>query len=269
MNVVELAIELHALTIIGSSGYQKCISHLWNGWVLQHGDDSSRFVGDSEKMNTNYWSHFRSDRMRVPRYQNAAQIAFSIIYVALYTWAVNTANPSVDLDIVEIILYVFTAGFICEEVSEVWRLRRFRLTFWNIFNFTLYSLLTVSFVLRILAVVHPPGSARDRFNLLSYNFLAFSSPLFWSRLVLCLGTFRFLGAMVVVVKTLMKESIIFFALLVLILVGFLQAFVGLDQVDNNLTATNFIVQTMVNAIMQSPDFNGFENYAVRIAPFQA
>jgi hypothetical protein len=39
--------------------------------------------------------------------------------------------------------------------------------------------------------------------------------------------------MLVVLKVMMKESLIFFALLIVIIVGFLQAFVGMDNADSN------------------------------------
>ena len=107
-------------------------------------------------------------------------------------------------------------------------------------------------------VGHPD---RGRFNELSYNFLAFSAPMFWMRLLLYLDTFRFFGAMLVVLKVMMKESLIFFALLAIVMVGFLQAFLGMDQVDDNANATSFIMQTMLNSVLGSPDFSGFEKFA--------
>lgn len=101
-------------------------------------------------------------------------------------------------------------------------------------------------------------------NEISYNFLAFTAPMFWTRLLLYFDSFRFFGAMLVVTKVMMKESLIFFTLLAFILIGFLQAFVGLDQVDNNLDATQFVVENMIKAILTSPEFDGFENFG---APF--
>jgi hypothetical protein len=61
---------------------------------------------------------------------------------------------------------------------------------------------------------------------------AFSAPMFWMRLLLYLDSVRFFGAMLVVLKVMMKESLIFFALLIVIIIGFLQAFVGMDNADN-------------------------------------
>jgi len=261
-NVIERAVDLHALRIIGSSGYQKCISYLWKGWLIQDENDPSRFIEYRDKTNTSYWSHLDPDRMRVPLYQNALQIIISVVYLALYSGAINTINPSGDLDVVEGLLYIFTAGFLCDEISKFWKVGRYYFSFWNAFNSVLYALLVVSFVLRMIALGHPLGShPRERFNELSYDFLAFSAPMFWARLLLYFDSFRFFGTMIVVVKVMMRESLIFFALLLVVLIGFLQAFIGLDQVDNNLSATSFVVKALLNAIMTSPEFDGFERFS--------
>jgi hypothetical protein len=262
-NAIEKAVDLHAVTVIGSSGYQKCINYLWRGWVVQDDDDPSRFVDWEDKTNTNYWSHIDPDRMRVPRYQNWVQIAFSFIFLGLYTGAINTINVTGDLDVVEGILYIFTVGFICDEANKFWKVGRFYISFWNMFNSTLYALLTISFVLRMVALGHPLGEdKRKRFNELSYDFLAFTAPMFWMRLMLYLDTFRFFGAMLVVLKVMMRESLIFFALLLVVMVGFFQAFVGMDIADDYVSDYTFVIQAMLNAVMQSPEFSGFDNFSV-------
>ncbi len=57
--------------------------------------------------------------------------------------------------------------------------------------------------------------------------------MFWMRLLLYLDSIRFFGAMLVVLEVMMKESLIFFALLIVINIGFLQAFIGMDAADNH------------------------------------
>ncbi|KAH9880424.1 hypothetical protein IAQ61_000715 [Plenodomus lingam] len=262
-NAIEKAVDLHALTVIGSSGYQKCISYLWRGWVVQDDDDPSRFVNYENKTNTSYWAHMDPDRMRVPRYQNFVQIAISVIFLGLYTGAINTINPMGDLDVVEGLLYIFTVGFICDEANKFRKVGRYYVSFWNMFNSTLYALLSVSFVLRMIALSNDFGSdARQIWNRKSYDFLAFTAPMFWMRLLLYLDTFRFFGAMLVVLKVMMRESLIFFALLVVVMVGFFQAFLGLDIADDSLADdVPFVIQAMLNAVMQSPEFEGFDNFS--------
>ncbi|KAH7359805.1 hypothetical protein BKA66DRAFT_426775 [Pyrenochaeta sp. MPI-SDFR-AT-0127] len=262
-NAIEKAVDLHALTVIGSSGYQKCINYLWRGWIVQDDDDPSRFVPFENKTNTNYWAHMDPDRMRVPRYQNWVQIAFSLIYLGLFTGAINTINPKGDLDVVEGLLYLFTLGFICDEANKFWKVGRYYISFWNMFNSTLYALLTVSFVMRMVALGHPlHDHQRSRYNTLSYDFLAFTAPMFWIRLLLYLDTFRFFGAMLVVLKVMMRESLIFFALLLVVMVGFFQAFLGLDFADDELAdSMAFVIKAMLNAVMQSPEFDGFDKFS--------
>ncbi|KAK7523545.1 receptor-activated Ca2+-permeable cation channel [Phyllosticta citriasiana] len=261
-NAIEKSVDLHALRVIGSSGYQRCISFLWKGWLVQDDEDPSRFVDWKKKGNTSYWAHIDPDRMRVPAYQNALQIIISVAFLALYTGSINTQNPGGDLDAVEGLLYIFTAGFVFDEVAKLWKVGRYYFSFWSAFNSTLYALLIVSFVTRMVALSHDWDSEpRKNFNTLSYNFLAFSAPMFWMRLLLYLDTFRFFGAMLVVLKVMMKESLIFFAMLFFVLIGFFQAFIGMDQVDEKITATTFIVQSMLAAILQSPEFEGFDNFA--------
>lgn len=264
LNVVERAVDIHALRIIGSSGYQKCIKYLWRGWYTQDARDPSRFVEYKEKDNTSYWAHFRPERMRTPVYQNAVLIFFSLLYLGLYTAVINTVNPSGDLDVAEAILYTMTMSYLCDEMTKIWKIGRHYLGFWNVFNLTLYTLLAVSVILRMVALAHSSDvndEERRHFNLLSYNFLAFAAPMFWMRLLLFLDTFRFFGAMLVVLEVMMKESIIFFALLFFVLIGFLQAFIGMNETNFGVPITGSIVQGMANSIMQSPDFELFQNFA--------
>lgn len=250
--------------MVPSGSYQKCIKYLWRGWLHQDDKDAANFIEYKDKANTSYWAHFNPDRMRAPRYQNALQIFFSFLYLALYTGAINTVNKSGDLDIVEGILYIMTFGFVCDEFAKFWKIGRYYFGFWNAFNSTLYTLMTLSFVLRLVALSHSPDTddeKRVHFNKLSYNWLAFSAPMFWIRLMLYLDTFRFFGAMLVVLKVMMKESLIFFALLLVVIVGFLQAFVGMDHIDDDKEITSFIIEAMAKAVMQSPEFDGFDRFA--------
>lgn len=263
-NVVERAVDLHALTIIGSSGYQKCVKYLWKGWLTQDDKAAGRFIPYKDRDNTSYWAHLNPDRMRVPLYQNTVQITISMIYLALFTGAINTINEDGDLDVVEGILYLMTFGFICDELAKFWKVGIYYFGFWNAFNSTLYALLTSSFVIRMTALAHSPDEDDERrveLNKLGYHIFAFSAPLFWGRLLLYLDTYRFFGAMLVVLKVMMRESLIFFALLIVVCIGFLQAFIGLNQIEGNSSITSFILQAMANSVMQSPEFDGFDDYA--------
>ena len=263
-NVIERAVDLHALRVIGSSGYQKCVKYLWKGWIQQDDKDAGNFIYYKERANTDYWAHLNPDRMRAPLYQNAVQIAVSVIYLALFSGAVNTINEDGDLDVVEGILYIMTFGFMCDEFAKFWKIGRYYFGFWNAFNNTLYALLTASFVIRMLALSKSPSEHDEKrrdLNRLGYHIFCITAPLFWGRLLLYLDTFRFFGAMLVVLKVMMRESLIFFALLIVVCVGFLQGFIGLNQVEGTDSITTFVIQSMANAVLGSPEFDGFDDYA--------
>ena len=261
-NAVERAVDLHALHVIGSSGYQKCISYLWKGWLVQDENSPGNYIDYKNKTKLDFWDHFNPDRMRTPRYQSAVQIGMSFIYLVLYTIAINTINSTGDLDIIEGILYIFTAGFIFDELAKLWKVGRYYIGFWNVFNSTLYALLLVSFVTRMIALTHDmEDSKRTEFNVLSYNFLAFSAPFFWMRILLYLDNLRFFGAMLVILQQMMRESLIFFLLLTVISVGFLQAFIGLDQVQGASGVSKDILKAMTHALLQSPEFDGFDDFS--------
>lgn len=263
-NVIERAVDMHALDVIGSSGYQKAVKYLWNGWIVQDDKNAGKFIEYKARDNPDFWTHFDADRMRTPMYQNALQIFMSILYLALYTECVNTVNEDGDIDIVEIILYIMTLGFIFEEVSKFWKVGRYYFGFWNAFNGILYMLLTTSFAIRMAALAHSDDEHNDRrreLNKLGYHFFAFSAPMFWMRLLLYFDVFRFFGAMIVVLNVMMRESLIFFALLIVVCIGFLQAFIGLNQAEGNESISTFIFESMAKAILTSPEFDGFDNYA--------
>lgn len=263
-NVIERAVDMHALDVIGSSGYQKAVKYLWNGWIVQDDKDAGRFIEYKNRDHTDYWTHFDADRMRTPLYQNGVQIFMSLLYLVLYTQCVNTVNEDGDLDIVEGILYVMTLGFIFEELTKFWKVGRYYFGFWNAFNGILYALLTTSFVIRMVALSHSDNNHDDRrreLNKLGYHFFAFSAPMFWMRMLLYFDSFRFFGAMLVVLKVMMRESLIFFALLVVVCIGFLQAFIGLNQVEGNASISTFIFESMIKAVLTSPEFEGFDDYA--------
>ncbi|KAK9248944.1 hypothetical protein V1506DRAFT_526508 [Lipomyces tetrasporus] len=266
-NALEYAIDLHALTVIGSSGFQKCITWMWQGWIIQSPYNPTEYISYKSVAVADFWTHYDADRIKTPLYQNALQLLFSIVYLVFYTIAVNTANLGGEFDAVEGILYVFTVGFVFDELVKFYHIGFYYFSFWSCFNDTLYAILIVSFVLRLVALGNPPDSAgRETYDVLAYRVLAFCAPLMWSRLLLYLDMQKFFGAMLVVLKELMKESAVFFVLLIIIVVGFLQAFIGLDTADGALDVGQRSFSYMTRTVLASPEFEAFEKFA---PPFAA
>ncbi|KAI5457129.1 hypothetical protein BGZ63DRAFT_408582 [Mariannaea sp. PMI_226] len=262
VNVIEKAVDLHAVRVIGSSGYQKCIAYLWRGWLVQDEDDPSVFVDYKDRDNCNFIVHMDPNRMRAPRNQNAAQVLLSFVYLGLYTAAINSVNPSGELDGAEVALYVFTFAYVADELVKLYKAGYHILGFWNAYNGTLYAFLTISLVFRLVGLSYTRNpELHHKYTLISYNMLSFVAPMFWGRLLLYLDSFRFFGAMLVVLKVMMKESVIFFALLIILIIGFLQAFVGLDLADDNVAGdVHFMAEAMLRALMGSPEFGSIEGF---------
>ncbi len=92
----------------------------------------------------------------------------SIIFLALYTQAINSINPSGDLDVTESLLYLFVAGSLFDEAAKLYKAGRNYLGFATLFNNTLYAILVTSFATRMVALAHPSSTDhRERFNILS------------------------------------------------------------------------------------------------------
>ena len=144
---------------------------------MQDLENTTQFVSYKHAANKSWWVHFDHDRIRAPKYQNMFQVMISVLYLLLYTIAVNTVNARGDVDFVEAVLYTLTLSFLVDETIKFWKVGWYYISFWNSFNLTLYSLLAISFVLRVVALAHPLDTdGRREYNILSYNFLAVIAP---------------------------------------------------------------------------------------------
>jgi len=60
----------------------------------------------------------------------------------------------------------------------------------------------------MLALGYPLGSPENtKYDVFSYNLLAFVAPMFWCRMLLYLDAIKFFGVMLVVLKVMMQESL--------------------------------------------------------------
>lgn len=77
--------------------------------------------------------------------------------------------------------------------------------------------------------------------------------------------------MLIVLKEMLKESAVFFLLLTVIIIGFIQSFYGydpcrqrlmdyrLDSADGVVKIMNKVLHTMTQAVLQSPNFEVYED----------
>jgi hypothetical protein len=75
---------------------------------------------------------------------------------------------------------------------------------------------------------------------------------------------KFVGAMIVVIKVMMRESILFFFLLSVIILGFLQGFLGLDASDGESNATQIILISLIKSVVGD---SSFEDFSIFVPPY--
>lgn len=261
-NALEEAVDQHATKIISTSGYQRCRKWLWRGWIIQSDEDPDNYVFYANAANTNFHVHFHPDRIKTPQYQNMMLLGFSLIYLILYTFTINTLQKTGNLDWSEVVFFLFTAGFILDELVKLYHVGLKYIGFWNAFNDTLYGLVAVSFIFRLFALNHNPESpSRIDYLQTAYRLLACCAPFVWCRLLLYLDALQFFGAMLIVLSELIKESVIFFVLLIAVSAGFFQAFIGLDASDGNVDFLNQTSELMFLTIMGNPAYDALDDLA--------
>lgn len=264
VSALELAVDMHSTIIIGSSGYQRCIKWLWRGWIVQSSTDPHSYVLYKGVSSLSLRVHFDPDRVKTPAYQNKLEIFFSVIYLILFSVILNThQKDTTPVDVFEGLFYAFTVGSIFDEIVKLYHVGWNYLGFWNVFNDLMYCLISVAVGFRFASLSHH-GALRDHYDEVSFRILSCASPFMWSRLLLYLDAQQFVGAMIVVIKTMMKESILFFVLLAVVILGFLQGFLGLDASDGKSEATRHILISLVNAVIGA---SGFQDVSELVPPY--
>jgi hypothetical protein len=259
ISVLELAVDMHSTIVIGLAGYQRCIKWLWRGWIVQSVLDPHSYVMYKGVLSHSIRTHFDPARVKTPMYQNILEIFFSIVYLVLYTIILNGhQETTTPLDAFEVFFYMFTAGSILDELVKLYHVGMNYLGFWNVFNDFMYGILVISITFRFLSLDAKDSVRKDKLDEVCFRILSCAAPFMWTRLLLFLDAQRFVGAMIVVIKTMMKESLLFFVLTGVVIVGFTQGFLGLDKSDGKNEATKKIVLALVKTVIGEAGFDDFE-----------
>lgn len=260
-NVLELSIDMNVFCVLTTSEFQRCIKWLWRGWIVQSKLDPSEYVLYKNSSDTKFWNHFNPDRIQTPLYQNFLEIVFAITYLILFTIVVNTDVDDKFIGVFETLFLLFTLGFTLDEFVKFYHIGYNYIQFQNAFNLFIYSTVFVSFFFRILGIFTLDPDQSNLLQIRSYRFLSCSAPMVWIRMVFLFDLYQFIGIYIVIIKKKLKESILFFVMLSVVIIGFLQAFIGLDQADGKRDLTYFIVTNMLQAVLSGPDFSSLERFA--------
>ncbi|KAJ3971636.1 calcium activated cation channel [Lentinula raphanica] len=268
-SALEMAIDSHSTIFLSSSESQDVVNSLWKGELIQKMSEKFdvEYVSYAESQTGSFWSHVNPSRLCVPRYQNFFRIVVWLFFLIVYSQAVRQpverlADPSYTntMDAWEIILYVIALSTLVEDMNRLFKLLRFvtwrAFSFWNVVAFVTNSLLLAAFILRMVGL-HDNTDSSATLRLHSFQVLSFVAPFIWMKLITVFDGYKYVGMMQICVARMLQESGIFFALLSILALGFAQAMYALDAADGTTEAPTGVVNALVQALLQSPDFSRY------------
>ncbi|THV08302.1 calcium activated cation channel [Dendrothele bispora CBS 962.96] len=270
-SALEMAIDTHCTIFLSSTESQDVVKAIWNGHIVQKSEDDDihdvDYIPYSEHRTGSTWDHLDPSRLSVPRYQNLLRIVVWLLFLVAYSQAVRQpverlADPTyaTNLDAWEIILYVLGLSIVFEDSHKFVKLLRFvtwrAFSFWNMVAIITDSLLLAAFILRIVGLKET-GDHSTQLRVNSFQVLSFVSPLIWMKLVTVFDGYQYVGTMQICVARMLQESGIFFALLSILGLGFVQAMYALDAADGTVESPAAVVNALVQGLLGSPDFERY------------
>ncbi|KAJ7930058.1 hypothetical protein B0H13DRAFT_1963066 [Mycena leptocephala] len=267
-SALEMAIDSHCTIFLSSSEAQDVVNSLWRGDIIQKNnkDHDIDYVHYCETRNNNsFFSRFDPSRLSVPRYQNMFRILVWLFFLFVYSQAVRqplerSQGPR-EFDEWEFLLYTLALSFLCEDINRLYKLLKFvtykAYNFWMIVAIVTDGILTAAFVLRVAGMTGPEEKAAN-LRLKSFQILSFAAPLLWMKIVTVFDGYKYVGTMQICVARMLQESGIFFALLSVLTLGFGQGLYALDASDGKTESTGAIIDVLIQALLQSPDYGKFK-----------
>ncbi|KAJ6628925.1 hypothetical protein B0H10DRAFT_2160819 [Mycena sp. CBHHK59/15] len=280
-SALEMAIDSHSTIFLSSSEAQDVVNSLWRGEIIQkdnanHDIDCKSHVHYSEtRLSDSFWGHLDPSRMSVPRYQNMFRIVVWLFFLLVYSQAVRQPlerfQGSPYFDKWEVILYTMAFSFLCEgmyslasSISHLFKLLKFvtykAYNFWMLVAFVTDGILFAAFALRIAGLADPQDERSATLRLKSFQILSFAAPLICNsdaEIVTVFDGYKYIGTMQICVARMLQESGIFFGLLSVLALGFAQGLYALDAADGSTESSAAIVNVLVQALLQSPNYDKF------------
>ncbi|KAH9077030.1 calcium activated cation channel [Lactarius deliciosus] len=272
-SAIELAIDSHCTIFLSSSEAQDVIMSLWNGDLVQRNNEDLDvdYVPAYDNMDPSFWGHLDPSRIAVPCYQNILRIVIWLFFLAVYSQAVREPLDRLDplhrhFEFWEVLLYVMGLAFLLEGASIF---KTLRLATWRAFGFWHFvaiitdGLLLAAFVLRVSSLVSQEGQ-RDQLRLRSFQVLSCVAPFicqYRTELMTVFDGFKYIGTTQICVARMLRESGIFFALLSILAIGFLQGLYALDAADGQVESSSVIIHVMLQSLLQSPNYDKFAGSA--------
>ncbi|KAJ7368610.1 hypothetical protein DFH08DRAFT_831810 [Mycena albidolilacea] len=266
-SALEMAIDSHCTIFLSSTEAQDLVNSLWRGDIVQKNNknhDIDYVDYASSRSSSLFLWRLDPSRLSVPRYQNMFHIVVWLFFLLVYSQAVRQplerSTQQRAFDEWEVIMYTMALAFLCEDINRLYKLLKFvtykAYNFWMIVAFVTDGILTAAFVLRVAGLSGAEDKAAN-LRLMSFQILSFAAPLLWMKLVTVFDGYKYVGTMQICVARMLQESGIFFALLSILSLGFGQGLYALDASDGSTDKPSSILNVLVQALLQSPDYGRF------------
>ena len=255
-SALEAAIDQNCVPVLASIEARRATQAIWDGSLVQKYSPQgyTYFVPYDSKDDGAFLSHFDPSRLGVPKYSYITNIFLWIFFLAIFTVQTRTLK---NFDLFEGILWVMAAGYLVEDASRWVKMGGLgAIEFWTIIDVCTDGLLLVSFCFRVASFV-AHGKKSDSYELRAFQFLACVAPLIWVQLLKVFDGFVYFGTLTVIILRMFKESVIFFVLLALVMVGFGHAFLALDAADESRVDNVWvkIVDLLTQSVLGGADFD--------------
>lgn len=137
LSALELGIDLHASWFCSDGTVQKTVQALWNGHLVQVQDEHNHFIFDkyANVESQSFLDHLDPGRLKVPKYQNFMYIGISLTFLVIYSIVTLTPQWGKPTPL-EIVMYVFVLGYICDEIAKVSQMRMTVFVVYSFHRFT-------------------------------------------------------------------------------------------------------------------------------------
>ncbi|KIY69733.1 hypothetical protein CYLTODRAFT_420417 [Cylindrobasidium torrendii FP15055 ss-10] len=269
-SALEMAIDSHATVFLSSSEAQDVVNAIWCGELIQQNNQhlDVDYIPYKEVQALTFWGRLDPSRLSVPRYQNIIRIVVWFAILAVYSQTVRQPVVRLDpinsayLDNWEVVFYILALSIFLEDVYKIVKLLTFvtwrAFSFWNGVAVITDALMATAFALRVAGMYVQDEQKTVDLRIASFQVLSFVSPFIWMKLLTIFDGYKYIGTMQICIARMLQESGIFFALLFLMAIGFAQALFALDAADGVTDPPSSVVNVLIQALLQSPDFARFE-----------
>ncbi|KAF2083202.1 hypothetical protein K490DRAFT_12394, partial [Saccharata proteae CBS 121410] len=168
-------------------------------------------------------SLFKLSRLRVPRYRQLFSTCSFAIMLGLFVAVLH--EKSLDITVLEIIFWFWSAGFMLDEVVGFTEqgFNLYILSVWNAFDLGILALFVVYYVLRLYGILMPDVRKRYVANM-AYDVLGSTAVLLFPRLFSVLDHYRYFSQLLIAFRMMAMDLVAIMILILISCSGFFVAF---------------------------------------------